>query len=179
MNAYLLLSFLFYRYLWYGLLRCHEATRFLHHSTPTKKGKDWSSTQVDWNWHHEVVPSQIRWYHPPRKINLYQRNLRFNDIYVFSLLDRLKYGRIQVYERNLAQKAIGNDALFATGTFEMIFFHTNHYLKIFVTKLWFRFVSGNTETWTPSTGLQDQLVLKRHDDWDTRPLKVSSFTGIG
>merc|ERR1711990_1058885 len=32
------------------------------------------------------------------------------------LTDRLKYGRIQVYERNLAQKAIGNDALFATGS---------------------------------------------------------------
>ena len=56
---------------------------------------------------------------------------------------------------------------------------TIRYLKFLVTKLWFRFVSGNTETWTPSTGLQDQLVLKRHDDWDTRPLKVSSFTGIG
>merc|ERR1712133_66048 len=34
-------------YLWYGLLRCHEATRFLNHSTPTQKGKDWSPTQVD------------------------------------------------------------------------------------------------------------------------------------
>jgi len=32
------------------------------------------------------------------------------------LTDRLKYGRIQIYERNLAQKAIGNDALFATGS---------------------------------------------------------------
>jgi len=30
------------------------------------------------------------------------------------LTDRLKYGRIQIYERNLAQKAIGNDALLAT-----------------------------------------------------------------
>ena len=65
-----------------------------------------------------MVPSQIRWYHPPRKINLYQRNLILHQYLWFSILDRLKYGRIQVYERNLAQKAIGNDALFATGTFD-------------------------------------------------------------
>ena len=75
--------FYFYRYLWYGLLRCHEATRFLHHSTSTKKVKDRSSTQIDWNRHHEMVPSQIRWYHPPRKINLYQRNLIYTYIYGF------------------------------------------------------------------------------------------------
>merc|ERR1711935_971392 len=31
------------------------------------------------------------------------------------LTDILKYGRIQVHERNLAQEAIGNDALLATG----------------------------------------------------------------
>merc|ERR1712210_175795 len=38
------------------------------------------------------------------------------------------------------------------------------------------FVSGSTETSTPSTELPSQLDLKRPDDSDTRPLRASSFT---
>ena len=57
--------------------------------------------------------------------------------------------------------------------------HDKVFCRELVIEHLFRFVSGNTEIWTPSTGLQDQLDLKRLDDWDTKPLKVSSFTGIG
>merc|ERR1712154_119926 len=31
----------FHRYLWYGLLRCDETTRILHHPTTPHEGKDW------------------------------------------------------------------------------------------------------------------------------------------
>ena len=62
------------RYLRYGLLRCHEAPRLLHYQAPTTHRQDRSPTQTHRDWLDEMVPGQVRRYHPPWQID-YSANI--------------------------------------------------------------------------------------------------------
>jgi len=63
-----------FRYLRYGLLRCHEAPRILHHPAPPHEVQDWKTTSVEFHRLHEMVPTKIRRNHSARKIILLHLN---------------------------------------------------------------------------------------------------------